>query len=181
MLSSQFLRLPALFFFSGWLAAATSFVFQVFFSGFPILVGTNQLICFVVLEEVLRFFYWRQTLGITALSASENFWKILPLTPFFAGGFWFLELLFLKLKTGQWEFSIAGLLLFGIHLLLTIIIATANIQSSRKRFWVSAALFLLAVAAHFSYNWTVEKFSSCQEKKAVIKYVKILKNNPKQS
>jgi len=67
-------------------------------------------------------------------------------------GFWFLEIVFLKLKTSHWPISSAGLILFLVHWATSWLIANANHWLEQKKYWFFALLFLLSLLIHFAYN-----------------------------
>lgn len=144
---------------AGFLSAVASFIFQTLLGGAVASSSFIQTILFVLLEEILKFFFWRNIWFLTFSSFEKNLLKILSASLLFASGFWFLEILFLKLKTSFWPFSFSALILFFIHWITTYFLANANQKFQQKKYLFFIIFLFLSFLIHFSYNWMVEKNS----------------------
>ena len=146
-----------LFFPAGFLAAVASFVFQVFFSNASLANSVNNLFFFVFLEEILKLFFWKITWAITLSPDGKKQWKMFFLSLFFALGFWFLELVFLKLKSSVWPISLSSLILLLVHWLTSWLVAGSNQKLLQKKYLAFFLIFSLSLIFHFFYNQLAEK------------------------
>ena len=142
-----------LFFLTGFLTAVSAFILQNLFS----LKSTDSsvfiLFFFVFLEEMLKLFFWTNSVQLFFPKPSLNNKKIFLFSLFFAGGFWFLEMSFLKMKLTAWPPFFASGILFLIHWLTSWLVANSNQKLFQKKYFFFFFFFSLSLALHFAYNW----------------------------